>query len=416
MIFDIVMNIENLYSISSLQEEMEIAMTYYRSLGLSELIITDGFEVVDEVHDCLELFDRLNETLTTSWDLMYEQAVRYAGEYGNLDVTRRYVTSDGYTLGSWLATQRLVRAGKGVGVLTPERIEKLDAIGMRWKSAADVNWEKYYGAAEKYREEHGNLKVRLGYVTSDGVRLGNWISNMRRCRKSGIQASYLTPERIAELDRLGMQWDVPDYLFERNFAAAMEYHRTHGDLNVPARYVDPNGIKLGAWINRLRMVRQGKIEGTLDRDQIDRLNAIGMSWANRHDLQWEEGYRHAKEYYESHGNLILTTSGKSPDGFRLGRWLSVQRSNRDSMKPERMERLNAIGMQWNHNFDIAWDQKFQKLKEWYREKGSFEIPYRYRTADGTQLGKWLARQRTSDETGELSPDRRAKLDALGAWR
>ncbi len=73
----IVLNIENLYSIGTIEEEMEAAATCYRSLGQNAEIVNEAFEVVDEVHDCLTLFDRLNETLTDSWDLMYEQANNY---------------------------------------------------------------------------------------------------------------------------------------------------------------------------------------------------------------------------------------------------------------------------------------------------------------------------------------------------
>ncbi len=73
VIFDIVLNIENLYSIGAVDEEMQIAMTYYRSLGMEDAIVNEHFQVIDEVRDCLALFDKLNNTLTASWDLMYEE-------------------------------------------------------------------------------------------------------------------------------------------------------------------------------------------------------------------------------------------------------------------------------------------------------------------------------------------------------
>ena len=39
VIFDIVLNIENLYSIGAVEEEMQVAMTYYRSLGMDSEIV-----------------------------------------------------------------------------------------------------------------------------------------------------------------------------------------------------------------------------------------------------------------------------------------------------------------------------------------------------------------------------------------
>lgn len=74
VIFDIVLNIENLYSIGAIEDEMQIATAYYRSHGESEKIINERFKVVDEVRDCIALFGKLNETLTASWDLMYDYA------------------------------------------------------------------------------------------------------------------------------------------------------------------------------------------------------------------------------------------------------------------------------------------------------------------------------------------------------
>lgn len=96
VIFDIVMNIEGLYSIGAIQEEMQVVTTYYRSLGRDEDIVNEQFQIVDEVRDCLDLFEKLNESLTASWKLMYHQAREYAQENGDLEVPKRYVTKEGY--------------------------------------------------------------------------------------------------------------------------------------------------------------------------------------------------------------------------------------------------------------------------------------------------------------------------------
>ena len=129
---------------------MEIAIAYYRSLGLDDEIVTEQFKVIDEVRDCIALFDKLNDTLTASWDLMFEHAKKYYRENGDLDVPKRYVTPDGFTLGTWINTQRMVHEGKSNGILTEERVKKLESIGMRWESVRDVAWEKNYAAAKAY--------------------------------------------------------------------------------------------------------------------------------------------------------------------------------------------------------------------------------------------------------------------------
>ena len=349
VIFDIVMNIDNLVSIGAIEDEMQLATAYYRSLGMDERIINESFTVIDEVHDCLALFDRLNDTLTATWDIMYDQARKYHAEYGNLDVPQRYVTPEGYSLGRWLTTQRRVRRGSVSGTLTPDQIARLDALGMRWESAGDMNWERYYAAAKQYQTDHGDLRVRLGYVTPDGLPLGKWLSNLRIYRRSDIKCSYLTPERIAALDALGMQWDVLDYLFERNYSAAVEYHRQNGNLDVPIAYVSDNGVRLGAWIGRLRMMHAGRVRGHLTPDQTARLDALGMQWDTRYDADWDAALRELTDYYRTHGDTDVPTAYITPSGLRLGRWIRRQRDAKKNgkLKLEREIRLNALTPMWS---------------------------------------------------------------------
>ena len=99
VIFDIVNNIENLYSIGTIQQEMQVAISYYRSLGDDGMIVNDRFEVVDEVREAKELFDQLNDTLSAGWDVMFSYAEQYYLQHGNLEVPRKYKTDDGYSLG-----------------------------------------------------------------------------------------------------------------------------------------------------------------------------------------------------------------------------------------------------------------------------------------------------------------------------
>lgn len=179
VIFDIVNNIENLYSIDAIEEEMQVAIQYYRSHGGEGFIVNETFELVDKVADCKSLFDNLEGTLSASWDLMYEQAKLYYEQNGDLDVPKRYFTLEGYSLGSWLLTQRRVYKGEVNGNLTQVQIDKLNALGMRWESVSDVNWERFYAAAEAYYKKHGDLKPPAKYVDENNTELGSWISRMR---------------------------------------------------------------------------------------------------------------------------------------------------------------------------------------------------------------------------------------------
>ncbi|MDE7212110.1 MAG: Helicase associated domain protein, partial [Lachnospiraceae bacterium] len=184
VIFDIVMNIENLCSIGAMEEELREAVFAYRENGRGGEVVTEHFRVVDEVEDCRRLFAQLNETLAASWDAMYAMAKEYYETYGNLEVPATYATADGYSLGAWIATQRKVYAGKTAGCLSGEQVERLNSIGMRWQGAQEMAWESNFAEAERYFKTHGDLDIPADYVTENGCRLGRWLRRQREvCRK-----------------------------------------------------------------------------------------------------------------------------------------------------------------------------------------------------------------------------------------
>ena len=421
VIFDIVLNIENLYSIGAIEEEMQIATTYYRSLGQDGQIINEHFRIIDEVRDCMELFEKLNDSLTASWSLMYHYAESYAKENGNLDVPKRYVTPEGYSLGSWLHTQRQVYNKKIAGTLTQPQIELLDAIGMRWESVRDLCWERNFAEAKRFYETHGHLLVSITDKRTNGIALGRWIAQLRFYRKSGIQSTYLTPERIAALDTIGMVWDVPDYLWEQNYGAAVRYHRTHGHLNVPADYVDADGIRLGAWLNSVRSCKKGQNHrAELTAEQTARLDALGMNWVGKHNATWDAAYAEACKYRQEHGDLNVPSAYVTENGIRLGRWIRSQREvYKTTLTEPRKKKLDALGMIWQP--EDPWDAKFRLVQHYYEAHGHTNMPNDY-VVEGVWLRRWLSEQKArlngkptgrSKTAKTLTPEQIQQLSTVG---
>jgi len=402
VIFDIVLNIENLYSIGAVEEEMEIATAYYRELGESEYVVNEHFKTIDEVRDCIELFDRLNDVLGGSWDLMYEKAKAYHDAYGCLEIPHRYITEDGYSLGSWVSAQRAVRAGTMHGSLSEEQIRKLDAIGMVWESRNELAWAKNYRAAEQYYKEHGVLDVPGSYVTEDGIRLGDWLKNIRKWKNAGAHQNYLTPERMARLDAIGMVWDMLDYYWECSYRAAYEYYRENRHLDVPAKYVTEDGIRLGTWIQRLRFTGNGTMKKTtLSEEQVKRLDAIGMIWSDRNERQWDRYFERVKQYYQQHGNLSIPKNCEV-DGLKLGNWFSHQKSEYRAgrLSERRSGKLREIGIDKETG---SWEYKVVLVRKYLREHNTRHISQDV-VVEGVWLGKWLAVQRKALEAGKLKPE------------
>ncbi len=416
VIFDIVLNIENLYSIGTIEEEMKAATSYYHFLGREEEIVNEHFEVADEVRDCIALFEKLEETLTASWDLMYECAKQYYEEHGNLEVPVKYRTEDGYGLGQWILTQRRVYAGEKYGLLGEERVRKLERIGIVWESCRDLFWEKAFREAKAYYEKNGNLNVTADETTESGFCLGAWISRLRTWRKSGIQKKYLSEERIWMLDMIGMIWDVPDYLWEENYEECRKYYREHGNLDIPNAYCSEKGVKIGGWLRRQRMIRRGMTKGAkLTEEQIARLDKIGMVWKTKPEQKWEKGYEEARAYYKDHGNLNVRASYISPSGYRLGGWISDQREKgKEKLSEDRRKKLDEIGMAWVK--PDSWEVRYQLAKEYYEVHGNLNIPSKYRV-EGVWLAKWVNEQKqiyAGKRAGKtLRADQAERMEAIG---
>ena len=407
VIFDIVLNIENLYSIDSVKEEMEVATSYYRSLDENEEIINEKFKVVDEVRNCRELFEKLNDTLTATWDMYYDCAKKYFKEYGNLEVAARYITEEGYALGSWIANQKAIRKGTINGKLTENQINKLNAIHMIWEDYNDLNWVKHYHAAKQYYKEHGNLEVPSRYVTADGVSLGRWISSVRRWYNSGAHKKYLQNDRIKQLEDIGMIWNAIDNFWEQNFKLAEQYYKEHRNLDVPSNYKTKDGTHLGSWIGRQKQLHR---TNSLSIDQIKKLNSIGMDWMDRVDRIWEKGFIEAKEYYETHGHLNVPVKYETDNHFSLGTWIQRQRNlyKNNKISEDRIKRLTDIGMNWNPD---NWESRFNLVKQYYEEHGNINIPQK-EVIQGVWLGKWIVSQKKAMQEEKLTNEQLDMLKTL----
>ncbi len=420
VIFDIVLNIENLYSIGSIEDEMQVATAYYRSHGEGDKIAVENFRVYDEVRECGELFNRLNDTLSASWECMYEVAKEYYDAHGNLEVEKRFVTKEGYSLGAWLNTQRLVYSGKSRGNLSQKQIEKLNAIGMRWESSRDISWERNYATAKEYYEEHGDLLPSVADKAYHGIELGRWVAQLRSYRKSGICSNYLTDERIKLLDEIGMIWDIPDYLFEKNYAALLDYYRKNGNSDVPSYYVTADGLRLGAWVFSIRNRKKGTGKGAeLSVNQEERLNEIEFDWNGRFKSSWDGAYAAACEYKRRFGNLNIPVAYTTDTGLALGRWIRRQKDNEKKLSSAKREKLLALGLAFEKT--DGWEEKFGLLKTYYEEHGDLKMPANF-VVNGVWLSRWFSEQKallngkTTGRSGKnkaLTEEQKEKLNSLG---
>lgn len=167
------------------------------------------------------------------------------------------------------------------------------------------------------------------------------------------------------------------------------------------------------------MAWQKNAYNTLPGWKREKLSEIGILNMTGGDRSWDEGIKHAKEYKEKYGDLIVRESFVCEDGFELGQWIRTQRSikagkSKGNLSKEREEQLNAIGMVWRQRIAPGWDAWYDMAVKYYLKNGNVNVKGNYLTEDGYKLGHWLLNQRTAknNQKRPISEEKIRKLDAL----
>ena len=180
-------------------------------------------------------------------------------------------------------------------------------------------------------------------------------------------------------------------------------------------------INLGGWI-------RGQRRNTLpESEQGQLLSKIGMSFEKRHIIiPWEEMYKYAKIYYDHYHNLEVPIGFITNDGYtmdenglvNLGRWISRQRST-TSPKSVQGQLLIKIGMSFDNQYDVKWNEMYEYAKIYYEHHHNLRIPTKFKTTNGYEydedgninLWNWLNKQRGNFEN--LSEKRKQLLLQIG---
>ena len=284
----------------------------------------------------------------------------------------------------------------------------------------DAQWEQAFAAAKEAAAKGDINELPRGFTTEAGFGLGRWLELQRQIQ-AGEKPGRLTAEQAARLEKLGIAWKQRmEQAWERGYAAAREYRGEYGNLMVPVRYRDKNGLALGEWIvyNRQRF-----LGNNLSTDRVERLEALGMVWDTVQDI-WEQSYCAAVQYWLDHGTLEVPVKYTTPEGVALGVWLGSQRAayKAGTIKPVQKAWLEALDVDWTNRNDRKWQAAYDAAARYYQAHGDLNVPSEYIDPDGVLLGKWVSRQRYAWQnpdrsSARLTPERKALLDQLGmVWQ
>jgi superfamily II DNA or RNA helicase len=339
------------------------------------------------------------DVLSDQWEKGFSYLKDFSDREGHCRVLQTYKTDDNFRLGEWVSDQREAKNKK----MDLDRRQRLEALpGWSWDPFSD-QWEDGFSHLEQFADREGHCRVPKSYKTGDDYRLGQWVQ-IQRTKKDRTEPNHR--QRLEALP--GWSWDALSYKWEEGFCYLKEFSELEGHCRVTISYKTKDGYRLGQWVSVQRSTKE-----TMDLDRRQRLEALrGWSWDLSSD-QWENGFYHLKQFANREGHCRVPASYKTDDGYRLGQWVTVQRTNKDKLEPNYRQRLEALlGWSWDA-LSYKWEEGFSSLKQFANREGHCRVLTRYKTTSGYQLGNWVSKQRAAKDA--MDRDRRQRLEALPGW-
>ena len=145
--------------------------------------------------------DRLNE-LNFSWSIFsnrwqesVDQLKEFKKQHGHCNIPTDYISKSGQRLGWWVSTQRQKKKQ-----LSEPEISQLDELEFIW-DMDEFRWDEGFKQLSEFKKIHGHCRVSGRYITSEGFKLGNWVSNQRQ-KKNTLQI-----KRVNSLNAIGFMWN-----------------------------------------------------------------------------------------------------------------------------------------------------------------------------------------------------------------
>jgi hypothetical protein len=186
--------------------------------------------------------------------------------------------------------------------------------------------------------------------------------------------------------------------FERGLEHLVAYRAEHGHAVVPARYISPDGYRLGQWAWWLRSLAR---RGALVHSRASALAALGFAWQPR---------RTAAE-----SALLEVVRAAHAPGWPANLDEHARRTLRDARAGGHLSAadtavLDALRFPWDIR-DSHWSRKADLVAEHLCDTG--RLPVRSAVRDGERIGLWANRQRAALRAGTIRADRREWLGRLG---
>jgi Helicase associated domain len=175
----------------------------------------------------------------------------------------------------------------------------------------------------------------------------------------------------------------------------------------PSEY--PSDPSLRNWLSRVRNEYNKKLRGQPNRltdQRIEQLRQMGFQFTKTaHRNSWDIMFQQLCTYLKEHDGRYpheADLSTLSKEDIKLHIWCSRQRVlykafvnqkyDKTCINEKRIKALNSINFVWSV-LESQWDEKYEELKQYFKEHGTTLVPSTYRHIGNYSLARWVDNQR-----------------------
>jgi hypothetical protein len=293
-----------------------------------------------------------------------------------------------------------------------------------YNARLNADWQRHFDELRAYASSHGGSPDVPTKSNDPALKqLGTWVRTQRNKHNNG----ELRQDRVDALNTVDFDWDPLSKQWIRIYERLKTYAAAHGGSAEVARNDDES---LAQWlVDQRRHARENK----LCPERMAMLQALGVtpdkmaaaharSRVQSNEAAWRAMLEQLRTFVSEHGHADVPFAHVQ-DGKKLGAWMFRQRQH--TLSPEHAAQLASLGFHFDGQhrggknpaiLDAAWNERVEELAAYKEATGSVLVPCSTNVGGKrmhNSLGSWLCDQRSAWRVGELSPERVAKLQALG---
>lgn len=277
------------------------------------------------------------------WNFKYQLLKEFKDKHGHCNVPYTYKSE--HNLNYWVGTQR---AAYRDGIISSDKIEKLNDLGFVWKLKETV-WLRNFEELREFKNKYGHCDVPR--LKEEFLFLGNWVHGQRILYNRG----RLTNEKIALLTSIDFKWNAFDSRWDCYYQKLIDFKNEYGHCNVPSTF---NDKKFSNWV---RSQRELYLKAGMSKEKIELFNSIGFVW-QPNQQSWLKKYNSLTKYKNEHGDFYIYNGDKKNSELILFVKGLLKNYKSGTLNEKKIQMLTSI------NFDFTKEYIIKEPNVLYKEK------------------------------------------------